>query len=112
VDFIYGTIRLIQAERDTALPWAREDWACVIFNLHVDHRPTDVARSAAHFRRLIDHALRHGGSYFLTYHRFASAAQTEAAHPAIREFLAAKRRHDPAAIFQSDWYRHLDGMFS
>ena len=39
VDFIYGTIRLIEAEHDTALPWAREDWACVIFNLHIDHRP-------------------------------------------------------------------------
>ncbi len=38
VDFIYGTIRLIEAERETALPWAREDWACVIFNLHIDHR--------------------------------------------------------------------------
>ena len=24
VDFIYGTIRLIEAEQETALPWARE----------------------------------------------------------------------------------------
>ena len=92
VDFIYGTIRLIEAEHETALPWARENWACVIFNLHIDHRREDVARAADHFRRLIDHALRHGGSYFLTYHRFASAAQVVAAHPAIRGFLAAKRR--------------------
>ena len=84
VDFIYGTIRLIEAESETALPWARENYACVIFNLHIDHRREDVARAADHFRRLIDHALRHGGSYFLTYHRFASAAQVEAAHPAIR----------------------------
>jgi FAD/FMN-containing dehydrogenase len=112
VDFIYGTIRLIEAERDTALPWARENWACVIFNLHIDHRPGDVARAAGHFRRLIDHALRYQGSYFLTYHRFASAAQVEAAHPAMRGFLAAKRRHDPAGVFQSDWYRHLCGLFA
>jgi hypothetical protein len=71
-----------------------------------------VARAAEHFRRLIEHALRHGGSYFLTYHRFASAAQTEAAHPGIRQFLAAKRAHDPRALFQSDWYRHLQGLFA
>jgi FAD/FMN-containing dehydrogenase len=111
VDFIYGTIRLIEAEQDTALPWARENWACVIFNLHIDHRPGDVARAVGHFRRLIDHALRYGGSYFLTYHRFASAAQVEAAHPAMRGFLAAKKRHDPAGVFQSDWYRHLAELF-
>jgi FAD/FMN-containing dehydrogenase len=105
VDFIYGTIRLIEAEQDTALPWARHDWACVVFNLHIDHRAEDVARAAEHFRRLIDHALRHGGSFFLTYHRFASAAQLLAAHPGIRNFLAAKQVVDPAGVFQSDWYR-------
>ena len=111
VDFIYGTIRLIEAEHETALRWARESYACVIFNLHIDHRHEDLARAADHFRRLIDHSLRHGGSYFLTYHRFASAAQVEAAHPAIRQFLAAKRRLDPQGIFQSDWYRHMAGLF-
>ena len=107
VDFIYGTIRLIEAESETALAWARRNWACVVFNLHVDHRPEDLAGSAGHFRRLIDHALRQGGSYFLTYHRFASAAQLLAAHPDIREFLAAKRAMDPAGVLQSDWYRAL-----
>jgi FAD/FMN-containing dehydrogenase len=110
VDFIYGTIRLIEAERETALPWARESWACVIFNLHIDHRPQDLARAADHFRRLIDHALHHGGSYFLTYHRFASATQVEAAHPAMRAFLAAKNTFDPQGVFQSDWYRHMRAL--
>jgi len=110
VDFIYGTIRLIEAEHDTALPWAREPWACVVFNLHVDHRPRDIGVAAGHFRRLIDHALRHGGSYFLTYHRFATREQLEAAHPAIHAFLAAKRRFDGDGIFRSDWYHHISGL--
>jgi len=112
VDFIYGTIRLIEREDETALPWARESWACVIFNLHVDHRREDVERAATHFRRLIDHALREGGSYFLTYHRFASAAQVEAAHPGMRAFLAAKQALDPQEVLQSDWYRHMRGLFA
>ncbi len=112
VDFIYGTIRLIEAERETALPWARHGWACVIFNLHIDHRPHDIARAAQHFRRLIDHALRYGGSYFLTYHRFASAAQVLAAHPGMLAFLATKCALDPQRVFQSDWYRHLDGLLA
>jgi len=94
------------------LPWARENWACVIFNLHVDHRPQDLARAADHFRRLIDHSLCHGGSYFLTYHRFASARQVEAAHPAMRKFLAAKSAQDPQCIFQSDWYRHMKALLT
>jgi FAD/FMN-containing dehydrogenase len=112
VDFIYGTVRLIEAEAQTALPWARDNWACVIFNLHVDHRPEEVRRAAEHFRRLIDHALGHRGSFFLTYHRFATAEQLQAAHPGLRQFLAAKQSLDPSGVFQSDWYRALCGMLA
>jgi len=112
VDFIYGTIRLIEAENDSALAWAREPWACVIFNLHIDHRPVDIERAAGHFRRLIDHSLHHGGSYFLTYHRFARRDQLLAAHPGMPAFLGAKRALDPGEVFQSDWYRHLKELLA
>jgi hypothetical protein len=56
--------------------------------------------------------LCHGGSYFLTYHRFASARQVEAAHPAMRGFLAAKSAQDPQGVFQSDWYRHMKALLA
>ena len=32
-DIIYGTVRLIRKDDESSLPWAREDFACVIFNL-------------------------------------------------------------------------------
>ena len=106
VDVIYGTVRLIERDEETFLPWARESWACVIFNLHTVHTADGLERSAAAFRRLIDHAAALGGSYFLTYHRWATADQLEACHPRIRDFLAHKRAYDPDERFQSDWYRH------
>ena len=111
VDVIYGTIRLIERDTESVLAWARQPWACVIFNLHVDHSADGLARAAGHFRRLIDLAIAHGGSYFLTYHRWATRAQVEACHPRFVEFLRAKRRHDPDDRFQSDWYRHYRAMF-
>jgi hypothetical protein len=40
VEVIYGTIRLIQKDDETFLKWAKQDYACVIFNLHVEHTPT------------------------------------------------------------------------
>jgi FAD/FMN-containing dehydrogenase len=103
---IYGTSRLIERDEETVLAWARQPWACVVFNLHVEHSADGLAQAAAHFRRLIDRALELGGSYYLTYHRWATRDQVEAAHPRFREFLAAKRQHDPDDMFQSDWYRH------
>ncbi len=106
-DFIYGTIRLIEPDTESALPWARESYACVIFNLHVDHHAAALVDATSAFVRLIDHAIAHRGSYYLTYHRFARLDQLLTCHPRIREWLANKHRIDPGRLFQSDWYRHL-----
>jgi FAD/FMN-containing dehydrogenase len=112
VEVIYGTVRLIERDTETVLAWAREPWACIIFNLHVTHTPAGIAAAADAFRRLIDHGLRYGGSYYLTYHRWATREQVERAHPRFVEFLRAKRRWDPEERFQSDWYRHYRQMFA
>ncbi|MCL4799312.1 MAG: FAD-binding oxidoreductase [Burkholderiales bacterium] len=110
-DVVYGTVRLIRRDAETFLPWAREDWACVIFNLHVEHADAAIARAAGAFRRLIDAAVRRGGSYYLTYHRWATREQVLACHPGFVDFLRAKRAHDPDGTFQSDWHRHYAAMF-
>ncbi len=106
VDVIYGTIRLIERDEDAFLAWAREPWACVIFNLHTVHTDVGLEHSAAAFRRLIDLAAERSGSYFPTYHRWATREQVERCYPQFRDFLDAKLRYDPAERFQSDWYRH------
>lgn len=112
VDLIYGTIRLIERDDESVLAWAREPWACVIFNLHVVHTATGIGHAASAFRRLIDHAIAFGGSYYLTYHRWATRDQVLSCHPRFVEFLAAKLRHDPDERFQSEWYRHYRQMFA
>ncbi len=105
VDLIYGTVRLIERDNCSMLAWARQRFACIIFNLHVDHDPRGIAQTGHAFRRLIDIAIQHGGSYFLTYHRHATAAQLQTCYPQFPEFLAEKRRLDPDGVFQSEWYR-------
>jgi FAD/FMN-containing dehydrogenase len=112
IPVIYGTVRLIERDTESALPWAREDFACVIFNLHTEHHEAGIASSAAAFRRLIDLALHFGGSYFLTYHRWATREQVEHAYPDFRDFLRAKERHDPQGRFQSEWWRHHRDLFA
>lgn len=107
VDFIYGTIRLIAEDEETFLPWARQPWACIVFNLHVRHDDDGIAKARADFRRLIDRALERDGSFFLTYHRWATREQLLTAYPELPAFLAAKTRFDPEEIFRSDWYDYL-----
>jgi FAD/FMN-containing dehydrogenase len=112
VELIYGTIRLIARDDESFLAWARQPWACIIFNLHVAHTEDGVRKAAADFRRLIDRAIECGGSYYLTYHRFAERKQVEACYPQFAEFLRLKCQHDPDERFQSDWYRHYRAMFA
>lgn len=108
---IYGTVRLIERDEESFLAWAREPWACIVFNLHVDHTPGGLAAARDAFRRLIDRALDEGGSFYLTYHRHATRSQLEACYPQLPEFLRRKRELDPDERFQSDWYRHLRALF-
>jgi FAD/FMN-containing dehydrogenase len=112
VELIYGTIRLIEKDQESFLRWAKNSYACTIFNLHTEHTPEGMAHSAETFRRLIDMAARRNGTYYLTYHRYARREQVLACYPEFPQFLRLKRKYDPEERFQSDWYRHYKTMFN
>ena len=111
-EIIYGTVRLIEADRESFLAWAKKPYARVIFNLHVVHTTQGIRRASNAFRRLIDLGIKYGGSYYPTYHKYATRKQVETCYPQFAEFLKLKRKHDPAEVFQSDWYRHYRKMFA
>ena len=97
VNLIYGTVRLIERDDETFLAWAKQSYACVVMNLHVVHSTEGIQATAESLRRLIDLAAARGGSFYLTYHRYATAQQIEACYPQFPEFLRLKRRYDPGS---------------
>jgi FAD/FMN-containing dehydrogenase len=109
---IYGTVRLIEPDRESFLNWAKGRFACVIFNLHVEHTKQKIEQAANAFRLLIDLAIERGGSYYLTYHRWATKDQVLACYPQFPGFLAMKASLDPEGLFQSEWHRHYAEMFA
>lgn len=111
VELIYGTIRLIKQDDESFLAWAREDFACIIFNLHVEHSFTGLEKAKIHFQRLIDRSIELGGSFYLTYHRWATRKQILACYPQFADFLSLKMKFDAGEVFQSDWYCHFRKMF-
>src|SRR5712664_2900112 len=111
-ELIYGTVRLIERDEESFLPWAKQPYACTVFNLHTVHSPEGLKRSEYTFRRLIDMAARRGGTYYLTYHRYATRNQVESCYPEIAEFVRLKIKYDAEERFQSDWYRHYSAMFA
>jgi FAD/FMN-containing dehydrogenase len=111
-DVIYGTIRFIEKDDESFLPWARERYASIIFNLHTAHTPAAIEKTAENFRHIIARALELDGSYYLTYHHWATRQQTETAYPQFVAFLKLKKKYDPEQRFQSDWYRFYTAMFA
>lgn len=111
-EVIYGTIRSIWRDTVAFMPWARQDFACVVLNLRTLHSPEGLARTANSFRALNEAAIAVGGCFFLTYHRYASASQVERAYPEFRQFLLHKLRVDPGQRFESEWYRHYRDCFA
>jgi FAD/FMN-containing dehydrogenase len=103
---IYGTVRLIEKDGESFLAWAKEPYACIIFNLLTLHTPAGIEASVRSFRALIDLAIARGGSYYLTYHKFAKPEQVMACYPQFKQFLELKGKYDPTERFQSDWYRY------
>lgn len=110
-DVSYGTIRFIEPDRETFLPWARERFACVVCNLHVRNSDAGRAEARGHFRRILDRVVGFGGAFYLTYHRWATPNHLRACYPGIDEFFRLKREHDPDGLFQSNWYRHYEREF-
>jgi len=112
VDMTYGTIRFIEKDSESFLAWAREPSVCIVCNLHVIHSESGKRKAAEDFRRIIDRVIEYGGTYYLTYHRWASRRQVETCYPQFVDFLRLKKKYDPQERFESDWYRHYKSMFA
>lgn len=111
-EVIYGTIRAILRDQTSYLPWAKDDFVCIIFNLRTPHTESGLQRTENTFRALIDASRELGGNFFLTYHRYASVEQVADCYPEFRDWLGLKKNYDPDEIFTSSWYVHYRDAFS
>ena len=75
------------------------------------HSARGIEDARAAFRSLIQIAINYGGSYYLTYHKWATADQVLACYPQFPEFLRQKRRFDPDELFVSNWYYSHRNLF-
>ena len=109
---IYGTVRFIEQDKDSYLAWAKKRYACVIFSPHSSGETQALRKTGEVCRQLIRAANKRGGSFYLTYNRFASRDELATAYPQFQDFLTLKKQYDPREIFHSDWYRYYKGLYA
>ncbi len=103
-DLLNITVRKVKADSGTVLAYAREDVFALVMYFHQELGVPADAHMQVCTRQLIDVALACGGTYYLPYRLQASTAQFERAYPRARAFFAAKRKYDPAGVFQNEFY--------
>jgi len=98
-------------EETTFLRWAQREYAA----LDVEYRmPATVGAcvSGTQLRaRLIEMALAAGGSVAPAHLPHATRAQAARCYPMLGEFLAEKRRYDPAERVAGAWYRAVRNLW-
>jgi FAD/FMN-containing dehydrogenase len=112
IPLVYGTVRFIEQDKDTYLAWAKKRYACVIFSLHTSGETQPLRKTGEVCRQIIRTANKRGGSFYLTYNRFATRDELVSAYPQFPDFLKFKKQYDPRETFQSDWYRYYKGLYA
>jgi FAD/FMN-containing dehydrogenase len=104
------TVRRLRPERETFLCWATREWAQVT----LEYRMRDTLGASAHAaefeRLLLDFVLPAGGSFRIGTSQHASLAQLQRCYPMLDDFIARKKRLDPAERLQTAWYRRIAQM--
>jgi FAD/FMN-containing dehydrogenase len=99
-------VRRILPESETALAWARREYAAVRLVLAERRTLGGSVRATQLVRELIDLALSHGGGFPIAATPEATRAQVEACYPGLKRVLAEQRRLDPAGKLSNAWHRH------
>jgi FAD/FMN-containing dehydrogenase len=101
------TVRRYLPDSSCHLNWATREWAGVEirFGTKATIGANVVAVEAR--RALLAAALTRGGSFPACAARDATREQLEICYPTLKDFLAEKRRIDPAERLQNEWSRQV-----
>jgi len=109
-NLINVTIRAVQADRVTALPYAKQDALGFVLYFNQDLTPADCERLQATTIALIDLATRLQGRFYLPYQLYYTREQLLAAYPEATDFFAAKQDYDRIGLFSNQFYEKYGAL--
>ncbi|MBL9133556.1 MAG: FAD-binding oxidoreductase, partial [Verrucomicrobiaceae bacterium] len=104
VDLLNITVRDVQADTVTALPYAREHVFGLVMLFHLPLGAESDKKMEDFTRAMIGSALDAGGTYYLPYRLHAKKDQFKKAYPAAAAFFAKKEQLDPKGVFTNQFY--------
>jgi FAD/FMN-containing dehydrogenase len=102
------TLRYVNTDKDSVLVYATEPRIAAVMLFSQEKTVRGEADMARMTEALIERVIAIGGSYYLPYRPHARLDQLQRAYPRVADFVAAKRKADPAIVFRNHfWDRYL-----
>jgi decaprenylphospho-beta-D-ribofuranose 2-oxidase len=106
LNVVSSTIRYVKANDETELSYCpREDCFAIIQMSNVGLEPEAQEHAKEVTRLLVDAAIRHRGTYYLTYQLYPTQEQLFTAYPRAEHVFERKRFYDPSELFMSTFYK-------
>lgn len=105
MNVLSSTVRYVSANDTPVLAYAPErDVFAVIQMSNVGLSAEEQAKAEAVTQQLVDAAIEHGGTYYLTYQLYPTPEQLHRAYPRAAWAFERKRHYDPSELFTSLFY--------
>ncbi len=105
VNVLSSTVRYVTPNATPVLAYAPHRPVFAIIQMsNVPLSAEGQARAEAVTRRLVDAALEHGGTYYLTYQLYPTPEQLHRAYPNALHAFERKRHYDPGELFSNQFY--------
>ncbi|MGH7710852.1 MAG: FAD-binding protein, partial [Gemmatimonadaceae bacterium] len=106
MNVLSSTVRYVTPNATPTLAYAPERPAFAIIQMsNVGLSMVEQGRAERVTQQLVDAALQHGGTYYLTYQLYPTPEQLHRAYPNAGHAFARKRLYDPNETFFSQFYR-------
>jgi FAD/FMN-containing dehydrogenase len=100
-EFLNVTLRYVDADPVAVLAYAPQKRIAAVMSFSQEVNPDGEADMMSMTEALIEGVKDLGGSFYLPYRLHARRDQVRTIYPRTEEFIAAKRRHDPALVFRN-----------
>lgn len=98
------TLRYVAKDEETKLNFATEDMLGFVLLLQHGTSEQEISAASEFIQQWTDITLAHGGTYYLPYYPYQSAAQFTQAYPNAVEFAEMKAMLDPNEVFVNLFY--------
>ena len=104
VNLLSVTLRYLLKNDESILSYATDDMIAIVLYVNIEINDASIKHAGNWTRKLVNMAIDHKGTYYLTYQRYPTLEQFQTAYPDWYVFNRIKCEYDPNLVLRSKFY--------